>query len=355
MYFIPKTSSEIENICGVNGNEMELIALIRNCPFLYNPSYPDFKVAEKRDQAWKAIAKVFSVSTNELQHHWKHMKESFKKYSCKGNLDPNIKSCVTYFDEMKFLVPFMNRGKSRISSKTVDHFREDGNTSASSELEISNTDYNLKLEVLIDAVSINPVLYDRKHKDAKNQDVKLKTWKKIALNLGIPVSDCINKWKNLREKYARERKYRRSNLYGKKWHLFDKLLFLEDHITNRRNFVRAPIENGNKIGIFTETKTDLVSSSDTNEFNDNCFKIDEEKEGYNTKYSAAQYLSNNRCSSKCGNNGGFSNTDCEDEPSRDEDDLFGIAIVAEMKKISNIKKKMKLKANIYRLLYECSD
>lgn len=37
---------------------------------------------------------------------------------------------------------------------------------------------------------------------------------------------------------------------------------------------------------------------------------------------------------------------------QDEDDLFGQSIAAELKRISSRRKKMKLKANIYKLLFE---
>lgn len=37
---------------------------------------------------------------------------------------------------------------------------------------------------------------------------------------------------------------------------------------------------------------------------------------------------------------------------QDEDDLFGQSIAAELKRINNRRKKMKLKANIYKLLFE---
>lgn len=38
--------------------------------------------------------------------------------------------------------------------------------------------------------------------------------------------------------------------------------------------------------------------------------------------------------------------------SQDEDDLFGQTIAAELKRIPSSKKKMKIKADMYRLLYE---
>lgn len=44
------------------GNELELIALIRNCEFLYNKSLPDYKDSAKRTAAWEAIAAVMKAT-----------------------------------------------------------------------------------------------------------------------------------------------------------------------------------------------------------------------------------------------------------------------------------------------------
>lgn len=44
------------------GNELELIALVRNCEFLYNKNLPDFKDSVKRAAAWEAIAAVMNAT-----------------------------------------------------------------------------------------------------------------------------------------------------------------------------------------------------------------------------------------------------------------------------------------------------
>ena len=54
--------ADIEGTKGLFGNELELIALVRNCQFLYNKTLPDFKNIQKKNEAWEAIASVFGVS-----------------------------------------------------------------------------------------------------------------------------------------------------------------------------------------------------------------------------------------------------------------------------------------------------
>lgn len=43
-----------------------------------------------------------------------------------------------------------------------------------------------------------------------------------------------------------------------------------------------------------------------------------------------------------------------DDSLRDDDEVFAVKIVTELKKITNCRKKTKLKADIFRLLQECS-
>lgn len=54
--------ADIEDTMGVQGNELELIALVRNCPFLYDKNVPDFKESDKKYEAWNAIAEVMKAT-----------------------------------------------------------------------------------------------------------------------------------------------------------------------------------------------------------------------------------------------------------------------------------------------------
>ncbi|XP_044751618.1 uncharacterized protein LOC123311625 isoform X2 [Coccinella septempunctata] len=220
---------EIDGANGLEGNEMEIIALIRNCPLLYDKSVSDFHDATKKDQAWRAIAQVFNVSSRDLQQFWDTLKQEFLKFCSKSAEE---KTYPSYLDEMQFLKSVSMRCRRPSCSSAVNQ-KEDSNSSASSESDVPNDgNYRneLNLDTLIEKIRVNTILYDRKHKEAKNHDLKLKTWKKLAKEIGIPVSECVNRWKILREKYGRERKYRKAYPDGRKWYLFEKLSFLEGHV-----------------------------------------------------------------------------------------------------------------------------
>lgn len=112
---------------------MEIIALIRNCPLLYDKSLVDYNDAKKKDQAWKAIAELFSVSSRDednfslfhlviilsfsgkdLQRFWESLKQSFVKFG--GGSVANGSDYPSYFYEMQFLNTFNTNNRYSSSS-----------------------------------------------------------------------------------------------------------------------------------------------------------------------------------------------------------------------------------------------
>ncbi|KAL3281829.1 hypothetical protein HHI36_005029 [Cryptolaemus montrouzieri] len=329
---------EIEGANGLDGNEMEVIALIRNCPFLYDRSFSDFKDIEKKNEAWEAIASVFNVSALDLRQYWRNMRESFTRYTSKSE---NMKTYYTYFDEMNFLLPFIHRRNRSpgSSSNTIVHLREESNTSASSEPEITSTDHELKKETLIDLIHNNPVLFDRRHKDAKNHDLKLKTWKKVARELEIPVSDCVNRWKNLRERYSKERRQRKMNPESKKWR------YSHTQMQNKRS--------GSLFNTEAAQTLDHLDSMSPHLTEHQYCRIDPDDQEVEAEYIGLEVLDNDYSNESTEKKFAF-NTNTDDT-CKDEDELFALAIAAELRKIASIRRKMKLKADIYRLLSSRSD
>ncbi|TMW44841.1 hypothetical protein DOY81_010075 [Sarcophaga bullata] len=56
---------------------------------------------------------------------------------------------------------------------------------------------------LIEAVKVNPVIYDRSHYNYKHFVRKAQVWKQISEQLGVPEQKCTKRWKSLRDKFAR--------------------------------------------------------------------------------------------------------------------------------------------------------
>ncbi|CAH0563644.1 unnamed protein product, partial [Brassicogethes aeneus] len=60
--------------------------------------------------------------------------------------------------------------------------------------------------LLIKLVQNNPHLYDKSLEDFKDDLVRSKTFRKIAKRLGVTEREAIQRWKNLRDKYGREKR-----------------------------------------------------------------------------------------------------------------------------------------------------
>ncbi|KAI9583610.1 hypothetical protein GQX74_005358 [Glossina fuscipes] len=83
---------------------------------------------------------------------------------------------------------------------------------------------------LIEAVKMNPVIYDRSHFNYKHFVRKAQTWKQIAESLGVPEQKCTKRWKSLRDKFARELKISQDS----RWRYFKQMSFLMDSIRQYR-------------------------------------------------------------------------------------------------------------------------
>ncbi|KYN27409.1 hypothetical protein ALC57_03201 [Trachymyrmex cornetzi] len=100
-------------------------------------------------------------------------------------------------------------------------------------------------EILVALVKENPVLYDKKYPDYKNQEVKKDTWNMIKIQCGMSSAEEVeNRWNQLRNyfgKRLREIKAKPASGSGggekaKKveWYLMGPMSFLIPHISHRR-------------------------------------------------------------------------------------------------------------------------
>lgn len=105
----------IEDTQGVFGNELELIALVRNCPFLYDKSRNDFKDVAKREATWRAISAVMHSSVLDCQARWKSLREQYgkiKRAIATGDHDSERFLQWELLEDMKFLDPHIKPRRS---------------------------------------------------------------------------------------------------------------------------------------------------------------------------------------------------------------------------------------------------
>jgi hypothetical protein len=241
--YIQRLSKElnIEGTKGLFGNELELIALVRNCQFLYDKSLPDFKNIQKKNEAWEAISAVFGVSVGEVQQRWKGMRDLFNKHKNKneGHSTGNKNVVCPYYEDLKFLEPYIVGRRTRLTGVTAslsDHLNSDDDVPK--EKEAASFD---DLSQFIERIKSAPLLYHHRYSGGSYGKQKVEQWIEIAKCFGVPVKECWARWRTLRERYSRERRMQNAGIAVKKWELFDELSFLDQHVKARRLFLVSKI------------------------------------------------------------------------------------------------------------------
>ncbi|RZC33303.1 transcription factor Adf-1-like [Asbolus verrucosus] len=374
--YIQRLSKElnIEGTKGLFGNELELIALVRNCQFLYDKNLPDFKNIQKKNEAWEAIASVFGVSVGEVQQRWKGMRDLFNKHKNKneGN-SPNNKNVVCpYYDDLKFLEPYIIGRRTRLMGVTTS-LSEHLNSEDDESVKESAPSFD-DLTQFIERIKSQPLLYHHRYSGGSYGKQKIEGWIQISKAFKVPVKECLARWKTLRERYSRERRMQQAGVAVKKWELFDELSFLDQHVKARRRYTRVVPTNPTS----TDQNLCYVVTSPTNSSSDpvtldsssflNDISLSTKKEVSTIEdveffdvssditssptplFNEENNLSENNMSESTSST--TQNENGQSKGSPDEDDLFGQSIAAELKKLPCPRKKIKLKAEIYRLIYE---
>ncbi|KAI3384566.1 hypothetical protein SNEBB_003632 [Seison nebaliae] len=122
-----------------------------------------------------------------------------------------------------------------------------------------------ELWLLIDIVSDHPIVWDVRLAEHSNRELKNREWDKIAkeLNSSVSVNDIINKVRNLKTQYKRERnKEIQSSKDGIKrngcWKYYEKMKFLEDVVLFQQSSKLFPDENSS----FTSGQKRQLSQTD---------------------------------------------------------------------------------------------
>ncbi|KAL6268208.1 hypothetical protein P5V15_001319 [Pogonomyrmex californicus] len=124
-------------------------------------------------------------------------------------------------------------------------------------------------EILIALVKENPILYNKKHPDYKNHEVKKDTWNMIKVQCGMSsVEETENRWNQLRNyfgKKLREMKVKSAsgssggtNAKKVEWYLMGAMSFLIPHISHRRG--RSSMGNVNFSTSSTLSTSSEISS-----------------------------------------------------------------------------------------------
>ncbi|KAJ8934045.1 hypothetical protein NQ314_013620 [Rhamnusium bicolor] len=96
------------------------------------------------------------------------------------------------------------------------------------------------------SMKANEHLFDLKNKDYKNTKKKEATWAEIANVLNLTTEDVKKHWKNLRDRFLREKRDKPSGagVSDTCWHLFHKMLFYSHYSRQRKTITATPEMEG---------------------------------------------------------------------------------------------------------------
>ncbi|XP_060652227.1 uncharacterized protein LOC132788712 [Drosophila nasuta] len=241
-------------------NDIELIKLIENYPILYDKdSARSVKNAANKDAAWKTISQQLGASERACITRWKSIRDRFGKEFRRFQEHPEH---PTYWDMFPHLLFLKNHYKhGQVKHESLDNMKfeprhrkprrprletEQERKQKEEECEEDPEDIEL-CQQLIELVKVHPVLYDRhKIRNSKNLSAKNDAWRAISEQLNESEKLCYNRWKKLRDRFAREyRNHQINQSTPISWRYFNELLFLGRHF---RKGVPLIIENIKKRG-----------------------------------------------------------------------------------------------------------
>ncbi|KAH8352038.1 hypothetical protein KR084_001467 [Drosophila pseudotakahashii] len=259
----------------------ELIKLIENHPILYDKdSARSVKNAAQKDAAWKAISQKLGASERACITRWKSIRDRFGKEFRRFQERPDEPTYWDMFPRLLFLKDHYKQGLARNESLDGMRFEprerkkrpkvdiEQEKRRKDEEEEDCQDD--LLNEQLIELVKMHPVLYDRhKIRVSKNLAAKNEAWREISGNLNVSEELCYNRWKKLRDRFAREYRSQQINQATPiTWRYFNELLFLGRHfrkgvpliLENIKRRGRPP-KTGNPSGNPSKQQEGMVISS----------------------------------------------------------------------------------------------
>ncbi|XP_046419359.1 transcription factor Adf-1-like [Neodiprion fabricii] len=117
---------------------------------------------------------------------------------------------------------------------------------------------------LIEEVKKYPLLFDTNIKGYKDNETKDTTWVKIASDLQVKPHEAKNRWRNLRDRFVREKKLISSENETDKaqkaspWPLLEHMSFMWNFIIHRRRYTMNAVKNEPKTYLPIAPKSDTA-------------------------------------------------------------------------------------------------
>ncbi|XP_030764687.1 uncharacterized protein LOC115888937 [Sitophilus oryzae] len=142
--------------------------------------------------------------------------------------------------------------------------------------------------LLIDLIQNFPYLYDKSKKEYKNNNIRNNAWD-IAAALTTSVEDIQRVWRNLRERYDKERKQIRNMPSGSGapdsvWLLYDLMRFMDKHMLSRKR-----VSNLGRLSSSSSGTEPLVSPLSSQNIWDTPIEVYEDDEAGNDETGTAPH------------------------------------------------------------------
>ncbi|KAK9886640.1 hypothetical protein WA026_017561 [Henosepilachna vigintioctopunctata] len=248
----------------------KLVQLIRSKPELWDRCNAVFREPRLKERVWKEVAADMGLSTASCKDGFKHLREKYirerekskilgSKYQPWGLLPymkfldnhiiPRKKSHSMEFYHCNTSGPIQNSEQEEFSTcNEVENTRTSPDRvqeAINIELENTMTEENSYEpphfstqedfdRALVELVKESHSLWDWKDNTFWNKQARYETWNIIAKKVHKTSSECLLRWKALREKYIREKAKNKENS-NFKWRLLDSMSFLDRVIHYRKN------------------------------------------------------------------------------------------------------------------------
>ncbi|XP_037928014.1 uncharacterized protein LOC119662463 [Teleopsis dalmanni] len=221
-------------------NDLQLIKLVEGYPILYDKTYARKPTTSAwKDKVWKEISSALNASERACITRWKSLRDRYVREYRRTQTNHKAVTNWAIFHKLGFLrnnvkftsdplgsVVYMPKKRKARTSKTT---MSDSYESPVEDEMIA--DEIMMTQQLIGLVKQYPVLYDKiKIRDSKNVLAKNEAWLEISDCLGLTGEECFNRWKKLRDRFARE--YRTKIIFPDRpvlWTHYSDLTFLCEH------------------------------------------------------------------------------------------------------------------------------
>ncbi|XP_013111620.2 uncharacterized protein LOC106090091 isoform X1 [Stomoxys calcitrans] len=264
-------------------SDILLIEEVKKHELLYARKHGEYCNKVKRAMAWVSISKCVGIPESDCYTRWKSLRDRYVRDYKKICANEITESQWNLFDRLSFLCDhvapkwILSRPPKKqealhnfnVKFDEAEPITEDGAEPNTEGSEMYNEESEPMVEVLIEEVKKNKLIYAKDHPDNKNRSKREQAWQTISRSCGLPVHVCKARWKSLRDYYAKEFHQIQDALkegyqaFESGWYLFKTMDFLRGHATRRKKKEPAPTPVNKEFDNDDELNVEMLITEDS--------------------------------------------------------------------------------------------